>query len=120
MATIEGARAIGLAAEIGSLAVGKQADIIIVDLTEPNLLPILDAPIRTIVPNLVYAGTGREVRDVFVAGRQLVQNGEVIGLDGVKIREAVQISAEKIAHAVANDPLHHKLALLKPMANGQL
>jgi len=53
MATIEGAQAIGLGDEIGSLQTGKQADLILVDLNAPNLTPVLDAPIRTIVPNLV-------------------------------------------------------------------
>ena len=46
MATIEGAQAIGLGDEIGSLEVGKQADLIGVDLTALNLSPVLEAPIR--------------------------------------------------------------------------
>ena len=63
MATIEGAAAIGLGDEIGSLEAGKQADLIVVDLTAPNLSPVMAAPVRNIVPNLVYAGSGHEVRD---------------------------------------------------------
>jgi len=55
MATIEGAQAIGLGDEVGSLEVGKQADLILVDLSALNLSPVLDAPVRNIVPNLVYA-----------------------------------------------------------------
>ncbi|MCB0088465.1 MAG: amidohydrolase family protein, partial [Caldilineaceae bacterium] len=51
MGTIEGARAIGLGDQIGSLEVGKQADLILIDLNELNLLPTLEAPIRNIVPN---------------------------------------------------------------------
>ena len=62
MATIEGAQAIGLGDEIGSLEAGKQADLIVVDLTALNLSPVLDAPVRNIVPNLVYAGSGHEVQ----------------------------------------------------------
>ncbi|NLE76773.1 MAG: amidohydrolase family protein, partial [Chloroflexi bacterium] len=57
MATVEGAQAVGLGHEIGSLEPGKQADLIVVDLGQPNLSPVLDAPVRNIVPNLVYAGS---------------------------------------------------------------
>jgi 5-methylthioadenosine/S-adenosylhomocysteine deaminase len=46
MATIEGARAIGLGDEVGSLEPGKQADLIGGDLTELNLSPVLEAPVR--------------------------------------------------------------------------
>jgi 5-methylthioadenosine/S-adenosylhomocysteine deaminase len=55
MATIEGARAIELGDDFGSLEEGKQADLILVDLTALNLSPVLEAPVRNIVPNLVYA-----------------------------------------------------------------
>ncbi len=78
MATIEGAKAIGLGDEIGSLEAGKQADMILVDLTELNLSPVLEIPIRNIVPNLVYAGSGHEVKTVIVAGKVLVRDGEVL------------------------------------------
>jgi 5-methylthioadenosine/S-adenosylhomocysteine deaminase len=46
MATIEGARAVGLGDQVGSLEAGKQADLILVDLTELNLSPVLEAPVR--------------------------------------------------------------------------
>jgi 5-methylthioadenosine/S-adenosylhomocysteine deaminase len=81
MATIEGAQAIGLGYEIGSLEKSKKADLIVVVLAEPNLLPILDAPVRTIVPNLIYAGTGREVRMVMVDGQILMRNGLILTRD---------------------------------------
>jgi 5-methylthioadenosine/S-adenosylhomocysteine deaminase len=120
MATIEGAQAIGLGHEIGSLAAGKKADLIIIDLTEPNLLPVLDEPIRTIVPNLVYAGTGREVRTVMVDGQILLRDGVVQTVDDQTIREQAQLEAQKVARRVAADPLHRELALLIPMAQEKL
>jgi 5-methylthioadenosine/S-adenosylhomocysteine deaminase len=46
MATIEGAQAVGLGDEVGSLEAGKQADLILVDLAALNLSPVLEAPVR--------------------------------------------------------------------------
>jgi 5-methylthioadenosine/S-adenosylhomocysteine deaminase len=67
MATIEGARALGLDHEIGSLEAGKSADIIAIDLGGPGFSETPDP--ETV---LVYSGSGRDVRHVWVAGEQLV------------------------------------------------
>ncbi len=120
MATVEGAQAIGLGHEIGSLEPGKKADLIVVDLSEPNLLPVLDEPIRTIVPNLVYAGTGREVRTVMIDGQVLMRDGTILTIDEKVITEQAQVEAQKVAYRVNADPLHRGLALLEPMGRGQL
>jgi len=120
MATVEGAHAIGLGNEIGSLKGGKQADLIVVDLAAPNLSPVLDAPVRNIVPNLVYAGSGHEVRDVMVAGRLLVRTGRVLTADETDIRAEAQAQAEALARRVAADPVHREMALMRAMAAAQL
>jgi 5-methylthioadenosine/S-adenosylhomocysteine deaminase len=120
MATIEGARAVGLGDETGSLEEGKQADLILVNLRAPNLSPVLQSPIRNIVPNLVYAASGHEVELVMVAGRVLVQQGRVLTADEAAIRDEAQTQAEQVARRVAEDPLHHELALLEPMRRGWL
>lgn len=120
MATIEGARAVGLGDEIGSLEEGKQADLILVNLRAPNLSPVLQSPIRNIVPNLVYAASGHEVELVMVAGRVLVQQRRVLTADEAAIRDEAQTLAEQVARRVAEDPLHHELALLEPMRRGWL
>ena len=120
MATIEGAQAIGLGDQIGSLEAGKQADLILVDLTALNLSPVLDAPVRNIVPNLVYSGSGHEVKTVMVAGRILVRDYQVLTADEAAVRAEAQTQAEAIAQAVANDPAHKGLALLEAMQGGRL
>jgi 5-methylthioadenosine/S-adenosylhomocysteine deaminase len=120
MATIEGAKAIGLGDEIGSLEVGTQADLILVDLKALNLSPVLEGPVRNIVPNLVYAGTGHEVKTVMVAGKVLVRDGVVLTADEEVIRAEAQIQAEAIAQRVATDPVHERMALLEAMEAGQL
>ena len=59
MATVEGARAIGLGDSIGTLEPGKKADIILVDLTRPSLVPVMRRPVRNICePVLRHAETG--------------------------------------------------------------
>jgi 5-methylthioadenosine/S-adenosylhomocysteine deaminase len=125
MATIEGARAIGLGDQIGSLEAGKQADLILVDLTAPNLSPVLDAPVRNLVPNLVYAASGHEVKTVMVAGRVLVHDGQVLatadgGRNAEAIRAEAQAQAEEVARRVAADPVHRGMALMSAMEAGQL
>jgi 5-methylthioadenosine/S-adenosylhomocysteine deaminase len=120
MATIEGARAIGLGEEIGSLAPGKQADLILVDLKSPNLSPVITEPVRNIVPNLVYAASGHEVKLVMVAGRILVRDGQVLTANEEEIIEEAQTQADEISRKVAEDPLHQDLALLEEMRLGNL
>jgi 5-methylthioadenosine/S-adenosylhomocysteine deaminase len=115
MATIEGARAIGLGDEVGSLEMGKQADLILVDLNAFNLSPVLTEPIRNIVPNLVYAGSGHEVKTVIVAGKVLVRDGEVLAADEAAIRAEAQEQGRALARRVAADPVHEGMALLEAM-----
>jgi len=70
MATIDGARAMGLADRIGSLEVGKRADLVVFDFRRPHLMPCLDP-----VGNLVHVAQGRDVEHVWVDGVQTVEGG---------------------------------------------
>jgi 5-methylthioadenosine/S-adenosylhomocysteine deaminase len=81
MSTIEGARALGLDHEIGSLEAGKAADIISIDLRGAGYSETPDP--ETL---LVYSGSGRDVRHVWVAGEQLVRNRELTRRDYAPIR----------------------------------
>lgn len=76
MATIEGARALGLDDAIGSIEPGKRADLVVVDLRRPWLAPALN-----VVAALVSSCTGRDVRDVFVDGRTVVRDGKLVTAD---------------------------------------
>ncbi|HEX9878046.1 MAG TPA: TRZ/ATZ family hydrolase [Gammaproteobacteria bacterium] len=76
MATINGARALGLDRETGSLEPGKAADAICVRLADPAVLPVLDP-----VSQLVYSAGREHVTDVWVAGEHLVAGGELTRLD---------------------------------------
>ena len=120
MATIEGARAIGLGDQIGSLEPDKQADVILVDLDQLNLTPVVHLPIRNIVPNLVYSATGHEVDTVMVAGRFVMRGREILTADESAIRNEAQEAASEISRRVLADPSHNKLALLQAMRCGDL
>lgn len=95
MATIEGARAIGLGDEIGSLEAGKRADFILIDLRRPAMLPVYTEPMRNIVPNLVYSARGDEVTTVVVDGRVIFHQGrfETIAEDEVMAEAQAQAYA---------------------------
>jgi 5-methylthioadenosine/S-adenosylhomocysteine deaminase len=76
MATINGARALGLGGEIGSLTAGKAADVVCVELAGPEHRPLLDP-----VSQLVYAASRRDVTDVWIAGEHLVAERALLRLD---------------------------------------
>jgi 5-methylthioadenosine/S-adenosylhomocysteine deaminase len=91
MATIGGARAIGLGRHIGSLEVGKRADVIIIDTRAPHLTPMYHPE-----SHIVYAAKSSDVRDVVVDGRVLVRNRNVLSLDVEEIMAKVREIAADI------------------------
>jgi cytosine/adenosine deaminase-related metal-dependent hydrolase len=90
MATIDGYKALGLDKELGSVEVGKQADVITVNLFQPHLYP-RDMPIY----RLVYNATGADVSDVCVAGRLVVEGRKVLTIDEDATLERVQSVYER-------------------------
>lgn len=82
MATIEGARAIGMEKEIGSLEPGKRADWVVMDSTALNAVPLYD-----VYSQLVYAFKGANVQDVMVNGVLLVQDGKLLNDVRTELRE---------------------------------
>ena len=80
MATIEGAKAIGLGEDLGSLEVGKRADIIALDLNHLSFHPFYDP-----ISSIVYTALGDEVSFVMCEGRVLMENREFKSLDEKKI-----------------------------------
>jgi 5-methylthioadenosine/S-adenosylhomocysteine deaminase len=76
MATLNGAKAFGMEEETGSLEPGKSADMVAVDLGAPDTQPVYHP-----VSQLVYAASRDQVRHVWVAGRQLIRDGQPTTLD---------------------------------------
>lgn len=75
--TIEGARALGMDDQIGSLEVGKQADFLII---QPKGKVHL-YPEENMLSHLIYAAKGNDVKDVYIAGEQVVKNGQVLTVE---------------------------------------
>jgi 5-methylthioadenosine/S-adenosylhomocysteine deaminase len=92
MATREGARAVGLEGEIGSIETGKRADLILVDRDRPHLSPDTD-PWST----LVYAARGTDVRLTMVDGEVLVSDFDLVHLDAAAIASESHAAARELA-----------------------
>ena len=88
LATIRGARAIGMDDRIGSIEVGKQADIVVHDTSGPQWQPRSTDPVR----QLIWASDGRSVSDVVVAGRVVVRGGVCVTVD---VRALYEAAAER-------------------------
>ncbi len=91
MATINGATALGLQEEIGSLEAGKKADLITVDMKKPHLTPI-----RNVVSHLVYSSLGSDVDTVVVDGKVLMQGRKLITLNETKVLERAQRTSDDL------------------------
>jgi cytosine/adenosine deaminase-related metal-dependent hydrolase len=92
MATVRGARALGLASEIGSIEPGKRADLAIVDLAAPHCQPA--GP--DLHGTLVYCARASDVTDVLVDGRVVVRAGKLLTLDAPKLAAAASAEARRI------------------------
>lgn len=92
MATIEGARAVGLENEIGSLEVGKKADLVVVDIDGPWLTPFHNA-----ASALVYSALGHEVSTVMIDGRIVMRDRQVLSVDEAQTRQSAQDAADALS-----------------------
>ena len=98
LATIGSARAVGLEDRIGSIEVGKQADLQLVDMRRYGLTPVTD-PVRT----LVYHAHAKDVETVLVDGRVLVRDGVLLAID-----EDELVERAAVAGAAAWDRFHER------------
>ncbi|MGI0132899.1 MAG: amidohydrolase [Thermoplasmata archaeon] len=93
MATIDGARMLGRADDLGSIEVGKQADFSLVRLDHPTMLPALPP---TIVSHLAYSASEEAIDSVYVAGRPVVRNRALVAEPWEGVRSAAQAHAERL------------------------
>jgi 5-methylthioadenosine/S-adenosylhomocysteine deaminase len=100
MATINGARAALLGDRIGSIEVGKEADVVLFDTRRPEWQPLINP-----VANLVYSATGDSVRDVFVAGEQVVKDGTLTKIDESRLYEEVPVAVSRFGRQLKLDKM---------------
>ncbi|MGY5860019.1 MAG: amidohydrolase [Candidatus Thorarchaeota archaeon] len=96
MVTIDAAKVHGLDKSIGSIEVGKKADIIILNPKISNLVPVLSGTVKNIIPNLVYNANGSEVRDVIINGQLVMQDGVMKTMNEEQIVTDAQKAAEQL------------------------
>lgn len=96
MATASGARALGLDGDTGTLAAGKRADIITVGLSGLHTTPLLHGQEFNAAAHLVFSASGRDVSNVWVDGRRIVESGQVTSVDIGRIRANAQAAAEEL------------------------
>jgi 5-methylthioadenosine/S-adenosylhomocysteine deaminase len=100
MATINGAKAALLDKRIGSIEVGKEADIVLFDTRRPEWQPLINP-----VANLVYSATGDSVRDVFVQGEQVVKDGMLTRIDESKLYEEIPVAVSRFSKHLKVDKM---------------
>jgi 5-methylthioadenosine/S-adenosylhomocysteine deaminase len=91
MATAWGAEVLGMHREIGTIEIGKKADIIVIDLERPHL-----APLYSPLSNLVYSASGADVRDVIINGKILMRNRIIQNLDVEDVMRRVRQISDRI------------------------
>lgn len=91
MATLGGARALGLQDEIGALTVGRKADLVMLDYQQPHLVPVIDP-----LGNLMHTAQGRDVRHVMVNGTFILRDRLATRADESEILREAQAAAEAL------------------------
>ena len=96
MGTIEGAKALGLDSEIGSIEVGKKADIILIDTNSANMVP--DS--SSLSSNIIYSANGSNVDTTICNGKILMENKKLTVLDEQEIYEKAKIAIKELKEAI--------------------
>jgi len=94
MATINGAKVLGMDKLIGSLEKGKSADLLIIDLKRPEIYPIY----KNIYSSIVYSMNSSAVNTVIINGKIVMDNRKVLNIDENKVLEQVKLLADSIAN----------------------
>ena len=92
LGTIDGAKVLNKEKEIGSIEIGKKADLVILETKSPNMFPIFD-----IYSTLVYSANAGNIDTVFVNGKCLVKDKKLLGIDFEKIKQELKEEMKNFA-----------------------
>ena len=120
MTTIDAAHAIGMGDEIGSIKVGKKADVILIDMNEPCLAPLYLAPLRNVVPNLVYSAKGSEVVTSIIDGKIVMEDRKIVTVDEKGIVSNAHKGALEISKRTMDTYPEYNTPLYKLMMEDEL
>ncbi len=120
IATMGGAKVLGLDKQIGTLEIGKKADVISIDLENLLLTPIVDKPFHTFIPNLVYSGTGLEVNNVIINGKLILSEGQFQDVDEKKLIAKANNRAREIYLDASDDWKVANSRMVKDVEKGLL
>ena len=98
MATINGAKAVGRDKKIGSLEVGKLADVLVLNFRKPHMIPCLNP-----IGNILHTALGSDIEQVFINGEMVVENGKLVKINEDELLEEAQKIAERRWLAVNHD-----------------
>lgn len=104
--TVNAAQALGLSDEIGSIEVGKEADIVCFDTRNVQWRPLMSP-----VDQLIYSADGRSIDSVWVAGQQRIAGGRAVGVDEAALIDQVQGAAQAILERSGLPPLKRSYAI---------
>jgi 5-methylthioadenosine/S-adenosylhomocysteine deaminase len=110
MATLGGARALGLDRVTGSLEAGKRADVITVDLRALHFIPVFAERYENLAAHLVFSARGTDVSSVWVDGRRLMTSGVITSVDAASLMATAQAAAEELFARRAEIFGHDKVA----------
>ena len=92
MATINGAKALGLDEKIGSLRIGKAADVVAIDLSDVETQPVFNP-----LAQIVYAASRHQISDVWIAGKRLLNKRQLTTLDLQELRQRAAVWQQRLA-----------------------
>ncbi|MGQ9723237.1 MAG: amidohydrolase family protein [Candidatus Jordarchaeum sp.] len=120
LATIGGAKTLGIDKKVGTLEVGKQADIITINLGYLHLTPIVAQPFKNFIPNLVHSTNGTEVDNVIINGKVIMRESKFLDIDEQTIIKEANIRAKRIFESATEDWKKANSKLVKDVQNGWL
>ena len=119
LATIDGARALGIDDLVGSIEEGKRADLVVFDLQNPTLTPKITNPLRNIAHNIVYAARGNEIEMVLIDGNVVKKGSNITILDEDDILCGAQKAAEEVVEKGAEEYLTSNSEMVRDFRDGK-